>query len=149
MEAICTVTIKDIDIPLSIHKKLQKIQHSLNEGYHYKLGGGEKLFKWRETKVLEYSIDIEYSERFIRVSFGNELSIHNLTLIEKILGQKVTKVDSGSNGIYVYFSLPIDKRKQYCKNLKECKSLPNPNHVDTEYIDRNGEYTSNFARRKN
>jgi len=132
----CNVTIQDIEIPLKTQRKLQKIKHIFNEDYHFRDGGIEAK-RWYETKILEHDVDIIGYKDSVRVKFGHNLSIQNLAVIEKILGQKMTELSSGDKGIYAYFHLDRDtKRKRYAKDLKECLNTPNPHDMDVQVLDR-------------
>ena len=132
----CNVTIQDIEIPLKTQRKLQKIKHIFNEEYHFRDGGGEAQ-RWYETKILEHDMDITGYKNSIEVQFGHNLSIQNLALIEKILGQKMTELSSGNGGISAYFYFDRDsKRKRYAKDLEECLNTPNPSGMDVEVLDR-------------
>jgi len=132
----CNVTIQDIEIPLKTQRKLQKIKHIFNEEYHFRDGGGEAQ-RWYETKILEHDMDITGYKNSIEVQFGHNLSIQNLALIEKILGQKMTELSSGNGGISAYFYFDRDsKRKRYAKDLEECLNTPNPSDMDVEVLDR-------------
>jgi len=132
----CNVTIQDIEIPLKTQRKLQKIKHIFNEEYHFRDGGGDAQ-RWYETKILEHDMDITGYKSSIEVQFGHNLSIQNLALIEKILGQKMTELSSGNGGISAYFYFDRDsKRKRYAKDLEECLNTPNPSDMDVEVLDR-------------
>ena len=132
----CNVIIRDIEIPLKTQRKLQKIKHIFNEEYHFRDGGGDAI-RWYETKILEHDMDITGYKDSVNVKFGHNLSIQNLAVIEKILGQKMTELSSGDSGISAYFHLDRDsKRKRYAKNLEECLNTPNSNGMDVEILDR-------------
>lgn len=132
----CNVIIRDIEIPLKTQRKLQKIKHIFNEEYHFRDGGGDAI-KWYETKILEHDMDITGYKDSVSVRFGSNLSIQNLAVIEKVLGQKMTELSSGESGISAYFNLYKDsKRKRYAKNLEECLNTPNPHDMDVEVLDR-------------
>ena len=132
----CNVTIQDIEIPLKTQRKLQKIKHIFNEDYHFRDGGIESV-RWYETKILEHDMDITGYKDSITVKFGHNLSIQNLAVIEKILGQKMTELSSGDSGISAYFYFDRDsKRKRYAKDLEECLNTPNPSGMDVEVLDR-------------
>ena len=76
---------------MKTQRKLQKIKHIFNEEYHFRDGGGDAI-RWYETKILEHDMDITGYKDSVNVKFGHNLSIQNLAVIEKILGQKNDRV---------------------------------------------------------